>query len=197
MATHPELSTKNKSVTSHWFLVWRGISLFMTVFFLLASAVNINDGDWYIWVPIYLIPAVLASAIVIRPDVHENRVWSTLAVIHFAFCLAYTVYQVVLLIEAITGELKNPLEHEEGREMAGLLIIMAWLGICRFTNLGRPDGAVSNRSLMNALLLLTVMLAVIPLGIWSLCFVHDWHTKLGHCKGMFQEFSDFEKSKEL
>ena len=38
---------------------------------------------------------------------------------------------------------------------------------------------------MNALLLMTVTLTFIPLLTWALCFVSDWHTRLGHCKGMF------------
>lgn len=39
--------------------------------------------------------------------------------------------------------------------------------------------------MMNALLLITVTLTFIPLLTWSLCYVGDWHTRLGHCKGMF------------
>lgn len=38
---------------------------------------------------------------------------------------------------------------------------------------------------MNALLLITLTLTFIPLLTWSLCYVGDWHTRLGHCKGMF------------
>lgn len=41
---------------------------------------------------------------------------------------------------------------------------------------------------MNALLLITVTLTFIPLLTWSLCYVGDWHTRLGHCKGMFWWF---------
>ena len=36
-------------------------------------------------------------------------------ILHFTLCLAYAVYQVVLLFEAIKGEIRNPLEQEEGR----------------------------------------------------------------------------------
>lgn len=48
----------------------------------------------------------------------------------------------------------------------------------------RPVHA-SNKQMMNALLLITVTLTFIPLLTWSLCYVGDWHTRLGHCKGMF------------
>uniref|UniRef100_K1QXC1 Uncharacterized protein n=1 Tax=Magallana gigas TaxID=29159 RepID=K1QXC1_MAGGI len=72
------------------------------------------------------------------------------------------LWMVVLLFEAIKGELKNPLEQEEGRPVHA-----------------------SNKQMMNALLLITVTLTFIPLLTWSLCYVGDWHTRLGHCKGMF------------
>lgn len=68
--------------------------------------------------------------------------------------------------------------------MGGLLIIIAWTSIARFTTVGRPVHA-SNKQMMNALLLITVTLTFIPLLTWSLCYVGDWHTRLGHCKGMF------------
>ncbi|KAL8574128.1 hypothetical protein ACOMHN_067180 [Nucella lapillus] len=166
--------------------VWRVINLCMALFFGLAAVVNINDGDWYLWVPIYMIPSVLCLVVAANPHLMENKLWSGLCMVHFTLCLAYTIYQGALLAEALAGQVKNPLQHEEGREMGGLFIILSWLGISSFTNLGRPSASASNRNLMNALLLMTITLAVLPLLLWSLCFVSDWHTKIGHCSGMFQ-----------
>ena len=37
----------------------------------------------------------------------------------------------------------------------------------------------------NALLLMAGMLGLLPLAVWTLCFVSGLHTKLGHCRGMF------------
>ncbi|KAK7112472.1 transmembrane protein 220-like [Littorina saxatilis] len=175
----------DKAPYGPWVSVWRGINLFMAVFFLLATIANVNDGDWYIWMPIYMIPALLGLVVAAKPQFIETRLWSSLSVIHFTLCLAYAIYQGAVLVETLAGQVKNPLQHEEGREMGGLFIILAWLGISRFTSLGRPNSPVSNRSMMSALLLMTVTLAVLPLLMWSLCFVSDWHTKLGHCNGMF------------
>ncbi|XP_076444998.1 transmembrane protein 220-like isoform X2 [Babylonia areolata] len=181
MSDHQAAGTAGPGV-----LVWRGINLCMATFFLLATVVNINDDDWYLWVPVYAIPSVLCLVVAAYPSFMERKVWNWLCIIHFTLCLAYAIYQGALLAEALAGQVKNPLEHEEGREMGGLFIILTWLGISSFTNVGRPSAPASNRSLMTALLLMTVTLAVLPLFLWSLCFVSDWHTKIGHCSGMFK-----------
>ncbi|KAK3575844.1 hypothetical protein CHS0354_008026 [Potamilus streckersoni] len=166
-------------------LVWRFVCLLMTLFFFMAALFNINDSDWYLWVPIYGVPWLVSLPLVIKPELLETKVWTYISVIHLTLCCAYCLYTVVLVFEAINGQLTNPLKHEEGREMAGLLIVIAWLTICRFTNIGRPGDIVSNKTMMSALLVMTITLAVLPLFIWSLCLVSDWHTRLGHCKDMF------------
>ncbi|XP_048763045.1 transmembrane protein 220-like isoform X1 [Ostrea edulis] len=164
--------------------VWRIINLVLGVFFTLAGLVNLNDGDWYLWVPVYGVSALLCLPLVLKPQWSVSKIWNTVVTILFTLCLTYAVYQVVLLFEAIKGEMQNPLEKEEGREMGGLLIIIAWTSVARFTTIGRPVHA-SNKQMMNALLLITVTLTFIPLFTWSLCYVADWHTRLGHCNGMF------------
>ncbi|XP_071106840.1 transmembrane protein 220-like [Haliotis cracherodii] len=169
-----------------WEHVWRAINIFMLLFFSLAAFYNLNDSDWYLWVPIYVIPAVLCLPIIAKPSLSENKIVGWMSVVHFTLCLAYSGYQIITMIQVISGRIENPLQHEEGREMGGLLIIIAWLGICRFTSLGRPHTTAMNRSLMNALVLMSVTLAVLPLFTWALCFVGDWHQKLGHCNGMFR-----------
>jgi hypothetical protein len=45
----------------------------------------------------------------------DNKVWGSVCAIHFALCLAYGIYQGSLLLEALGGQVKNPLQHEEGR----------------------------------------------------------------------------------
>lgn len=167
-------------------LVWRGINLTMAVFFFLAAYVNLNDDDWYLWTPIYALPGLLCLPLVIKPELAENKFWSSTMVIHFTLCCAYALYQIVLLLEAVGSKVENPLQHEEGREMGGLLILITWLGVSRFTDIGRPSKSVSSKGYMSALLLMMVTLTILPLFIWSLCFISDWHTKLGHCTGMFR-----------
>ncbi|KAL3875597.1 hypothetical protein ACJMK2_033564 [Sinanodonta woodiana] len=118
-------------------LVWRIVCLLMTLFFFMAAFFNINDPDWYLWVPIYALPGLMSLPLVFKPELLERKVWTYFSVIHLTLCCAYCLYTVVLVFEAINGQLTNPLKHEEGREMAGLLIVITWLAICRFTNIGR------------------------------------------------------------
>lgn len=165
--------------------VWRVINLIMAVFFLLAALANMNDYDWYLWVPIYILPGLLSAYVVFKPSAAESKYWNSAVVIHFTLCCAYGLYQIVLLLEIVSNKLQNPLQHEVGREMGGLLIIITWLGLCRFTNIGRPNAPVTNKGLMSALLLMTVTLTILPLFLWSICFVSDWHKRIGHCNGMF------------
>jgi len=59
------------------------------------------------------------------------------------------------------------------------------LNVIFFTLYFRPGTNVTNKTMMNALLLMIITLALLPLVTWSLCLVGDWHKKLGHCKEMF------------
>ncbi|KAL4239438.1 hypothetical protein ACF0H5_000253 [Mactra antiquata] len=181
-----DLASKGTQIKPGIMYVWRAINCVMTVFFLLAAYVNMNDPDWYIWGPIYLVPGLLSLAVTVQPTTVDSVMWSSSTVIHFTLCCAYTFYQIVLLMEAIGNKMENPLQHEAGREMGGLLIIITWLGISRFTNIGRPNAAVTSKGMMSALLLMSVTLTLLPLFLWSLCFISDWHTRIGHCSGMFK-----------
>lgn len=165
--------------------VWRVINFTMAVFCFLAVLVNVNDDDWYLWIPIYIIPAILCTLIAWNPHLTGNKIWNSLCDMHIVLCIAYAVYQVTLLVAVLGGQMKNPLQYEEGREMGGLFIILAWIGLSRFSSIGRPDVLVTNTRLMNGLLWITVFLAIVPLSLWSLCYISDWHNQIGHCNGMF------------
>ncbi|OWF52723.1 uncharacterized protein LOC110447359 isoform X2 [Mizuhopecten yessoensis] len=167
--------------------VWQFINIIMTVFFCLAAFVNLNDDDWFVWVPGYAVPGLLSLTVAIKPSIANTTVWGSVAVIDFTLSCAYAIYAVVIALEALGHQVANPLQHEEGREMGGVFIIIFWLGIARFTNIGRPGTSVTNKNLMNALLLMTITLTLLPLLTWSLCFVSDWHTKLAHCNNMFKQ----------
>ncbi|WAQ95519.1 TM220-like protein [Mya arenaria] len=184
----PEADRGGLKQTFQIMYVWQAVNLVMAMFFSLAALANLNDDDWYLWMPLYVVPALFAVSVVARPQLADNTLWNSGLVVHLTLCCAYALYQVVLLLEALSGNFQqNPLGHEAGREMGGLIIIIAWLVMCRFTSIARPSGSISNRSLMSALLLMSVTLAVLPLFLWSLCFVSDWHTRIAHCSGMFSK----------
>ncbi|XP_064618938.1 transmembrane protein 220-like [Lineus longissimus] len=166
-----------------WCIIWRSINFIMVVFFLLAAFVNVNDPDWILWVPIYLVPAVFSISIVISPTLPDNEVWRMSCVLCLALNIAHAIYLSVLVLEVLSGRIENPIQHEEGRELAGTVIIIIWLSLCAFTSLGRSK---PGQGAMNMLLLMTGVFGTLPLFLWGLCFVSDWHTRIGHCKDMFR-----------
>ncbi|KAH3799773.1 transmembrane protein 220-like [Dreissena polymorpha] len=182
-----QLKSEAKKSKPGMMYVWQAVNLVMALFFGLAAFANSNDGDWYIWCPIYTIPVLLSISIVIWPQLNENKIWNTVSVFHLLACSLYAVYQIFVLLSDLGGKIENPLQHETGREMGGLLIIIAWLGLSRFSSIARPGAGMSNKGLMGALLLLVLTLTVMPLFLWSICFISDWHTRLGHCNGMFKK----------
>ncbi len=78
-------------------------------------------------------------------------------------------------------DINNPLIHEEGRELGGLLIILLWLFACRFTSIG---SSAPRAGYGKAPLLVTLVLGCLPLAVWGLCFVEGLG-HLGHCTDMF------------
>ncbi|GIX76639.1 transmembrane protein 220 [Caerostris darwini] len=126
---------KQKSAESVGKIIWRGANAMMTIFFVMASGVQFNDPDPYLWVPLYGTAAVLTTLVTVRPSLSENQIWRCIYWIHAAFCTAMFVYVLVQLVMVSTnpqtdGSL-NPLTYEEGREMAGVMITAVWLFICK------------------------------------------------------------------
>ena len=93
----------------------RFFAMLGTVLFLLAGAVQYNDPDPYIWIPVYLIPALICLTAV------SGRLhW----IIPIAVSgLAYVGFAVMAL--QVFGQ--QPLFCEEAREMWGLLVTALWL----------------------------------------------------------------------
>uniref|UniRef100_A0A0B6Z2F8 Transmembrane protein 220 n=1 Tax=Arion vulgaris TaxID=1028688 RepID=A0A0B6Z2F8_9EUPU len=166
--------------------VWRVINLIMAVFFTLASYANTNDDDWYVWVPIYTVPALLSTSAVIKPSCTESQSWKLVISLDFALCLLYGVYQMIALCKVMANDLKNPLIYEEGREMVGLFIILCWTGATRFFLFRSNKSDRGSQQLITAIFWMTIFLALIPLFLWSLCFISDWHKHFGHCNSMFK-----------
>ncbi|GFY66005.1 uncharacterized protein TNIN_441161 [Trichonephila inaurata madagascariensis] len=61
-------SEKQKSAESGGKIIWRGANAMMTLFFVLASGVQFNDPDPFLWVPLYGTAAILTATITIRPN---------------------------------------------------------------------------------------------------------------------------------
>ncbi len=93
----------------------RWFSILGTVVFLLGAALQFNDPDPHIWIPIYLIPALICLGVV-SGKLH----W---LVPIAASGLAYVGFAVMAL--QVFGE--HSLFSEEAREMWGLLVMGLWM----------------------------------------------------------------------
>ena len=93
----------------------RFFSILGAVLFLLGAAVQYNDPDRYIWIPVYLIPSLVCLAAV-SGKLH----WIFPIVVSG---LAYVGFAVMAL--QVFGQ--QPLFSEEAREMWGLLVTGLWM----------------------------------------------------------------------
>lgn len=155
---------------------WRLANGFMALFFAFATYVQLNDPDPVIWMLIYAIPCFLCIALVIDSSLQDHYVWRYTAVIHVGVSILGIFYSLsVLFTTEITS--KNPLEYEEGREIGGLLIITAWLGLCWLRKLGSFSEA--NVFFWSA----TVAVSLTPFVLLGY-YVNTWDVSAiqGHCK---------------
>lgn len=86
---------------------WRIMCAIMVVFFTMSSVVQHNDPDWFIWVPVYVLPAFISFAQVIRVQIRETPVFQV--VVKFAL-LIYCILDIKLFAQLIS---KNSGEEDE------------------------------------------------------------------------------------
>ncbi|XP_029913499.1 transmembrane protein 220 [Myripristis murdjan] len=166
-----EVCTEKSS--SPWLLVvWRVCNVFMSVFFALATYVQINDPDAGVWMVGYGVPAALCVALGLKPQVTEFLAWRRLADLHVMIStgviatLGWTLYQ-----ERIT----DVFQQEEGREFSGLALTVVWLLLCRH----------SGRSAVGMLRVSTaVAITAFPFVAWLYYYINkelrsNWPS---HCK---------------
>ena len=85
--------------------------------FLVAAIIQYNDPDPYIWIPIYMLPALVCFFSIPRA-IH----WIVPLMISG---ITYTGF--ILMAKRVFSE--QPLFSEMAREMWGLLIIAVWMNI--------------------------------------------------------------------
>ncbi|KAM6957425.1 transmembrane protein 220 [Aplochiton taeniatus] len=113
--------------------IWKVCNLCMSLFFALATYVQINDPDAGMWMVGYGVPAVLCLLVGLKPHVTESLPWRRLADLHVLIStavvsmLGWTLYK-----EKIT----NIFQQEEGREFSGLMLTLVWLLLCRHSGSG-------------------------------------------------------------
>ena len=112
---------------------------FFVLVFILFAAVQYNDPDPYLWIPIYLYPALLCYFKVIQKPIHRMAYWAGFLV--FGVYAIYKMFDTNGIIDwvqfhnasniASTMKAEQPWV-EESREFFGLVIILIVLGINYF-----------------------------------------------------------------
>ncbi|XP_063512259.1 transmembrane protein 220 isoform X1 [Pongo pygmaeus] len=120
--------------------LWRACNGLMAAFFALAAFVQANDPDAELWVVVYTVPAVLTLLVGLNPQVTGNVVWKSISAIHILFCMVWAVGLASYLLRHTQ---QNILHEEEGRELSGLVIITAWIILCRSSSKLECNGAIS------------------------------------------------------
>jgi len=111
-------------------------NIFFSVVFILFAVVQYNDPDPYLWVPIYLYPALLCFLKFIQKPISRIAYWAGFLV--FGVYAIYKMFDTNGIIDwvqfhnasniASTMKAEKPW-IEESREFFGLVIILIVLGI--------------------------------------------------------------------
>ncbi|KAA8585518.1 hypothetical protein FQN60_004212, partial [Etheostoma spectabile] len=97
-----------QEVNSWLSVMWRVCNLFMSLFFALATYVQINDPDAGLWMVGYGVPAVLCAFIGLTPHLTETLPWRRVADLH------------VMVSSSVVAI-----------EFSGLMLTIVWLLMCR------------------------------------------------------------------
>ncbi|KAL0993353.1 hypothetical protein UPYG_G00106510 [Umbra pygmaea] len=158
--------------TNFSLIIWRVCNVCMSLFFALASYVQINDPDAGLWMVCYAVPANLCLLISIKPNITETLLWRRIAKLHVLLSTAVVCMLGWTLYKA---RITDIFQQEEGREFSGLLLTIFWLLLCQS----------SGRNSIGTLRLSTaVAITVIPILAWLYYYINtelrtNWPL---HCK---------------
>ncbi|KAM6469817.1 transmembrane protein 220 isoform 2-T2 [Liasis olivaceus] len=132
----------------------------------------INDPDPGLWIVVYSVPASLSLAVSLNPSITDNIVWRSISDLHSAACV---VGSAMLGYSLVTSAQNNILHEEEGRELFGLMIVTAWMSLCRNS---------AKNSLSGFHLVIAILLSLSPFVMWLYIYVNtemraSWPS---HCK---------------
>eukprot|EP01103_Thecamoeba_quadrilineata_P020464 TRINITY_DN8793_c0_g1_i1.p1 TRINITY_DN8793_c0_g1~~TRINITY_DN8793_c0_g1_i1.p1 ORF type:complete len:155 (-),score=16.47 TRINITY_DN8793_c0_g1_i1:99-563(-) len=127
---------------------------FMSLFFCFAGLLQINDPDPHVWLPVYIIAALLSALTCMQ----RNEV-RYISFIYGTFCLVWGIS--IFLDLPSTSSYGEIFSFEEGRELGGLLIIA-------FEMFLSCASLFSTNKLINFLFLLSAAFALVAivLGIF-------------------------------
>ncbi len=165
----------------------------MSLFFVAAAYVQLNDPDPHLWIPVYLVPAAICAWQALQ---HVLGLWPLSAsVIHLAMLMAAGVLAQTapkaLATLSSSGWSLQTMEVEEVRESSGLVVILLFLLINLFM---LHDGCKSAKQTGGpglataALVALPVALAV-AWGLWAKALGSGMVHVAEHCEGLGPEIA--------
>jgi len=123
-------------------------NIFFSVVFTLFAVVQYNDPDAYLWIPIYLYPALLCYLKFAQKPISKMAYWAGFLV--FGVYAIYKMFDTNGIIDwvqfhnasniASTMKAEKPW-IEESREFFGLLIILIVLGINYIQKTSHPSAS--------------------------------------------------------
>ncbi|MXQ89421.1 hypothetical protein E5288_WYG000863 [Bos mutus] len=134
---------------------------------------GVNDPDAELWVVMYTIPATLTLLVGLNPLVTGNFIWKSVSAIHIFLCVLWAIS---LAYNLLLHKKQNLLHEEEGRELFGLVIITAWLGLCHSSSKAPGGGRIQ--------LAIATTVAFLPFISWVYIYINkemrsSWPD---HCK---------------
>ncbi|XP_040917695.1 transmembrane protein 220 [Toxotes jaculatrix] len=154
------------------FVIWQVCNVCMSLFFALATYVQINDPDAGLWMVGYGVPAALCAFIGFKPHVTETLPWRRVADLHVMISSAVTAMLGWTLYKQRVTQI---FQQEEGREFSGLMLTVVWLLLCRH----------SGRAPVGMLRVFTAAaITVFPIVAWLYYYINkelrsNWPS---HCK---------------
>ena len=126
----------------------KSFNIFFCVIFILFAVVQYNDPDAYLWMPIYLYPALLCYLKFIQKPISTIAYWAGFLV--FGVYAIYKMFDTNGIIDwvqfhnasniASTMKAEKPW-IEESREFFGLVIILIVLGINYIKKSNHPSSS--------------------------------------------------------
>ncbi|XP_060251424.1 transmembrane protein 220 isoform X3 [Ovis aries] len=134
---------------------------------------QVNDPDAELWVVVYTIPATLTLLVGLNPLVTGNFIWKSVSATHICLCVLWAIS---LAYNLLLHKKQNLLHEEEGRELFGLVIITAWLGLCHSSSKAPGGGRIQ--------LAIATTVALLPFISWVYIYINkemrsSWPA---HCK---------------
>jgi len=98
--------------------------LFLVVnsLFILFAVLNINDPDWFLWVPTYFL--VVASTVAYQKKLINKKVVNILMV-YLLFIFAFSFFGLIEVLDKNSDTMINM--KESNREAFGALLALGWI----------------------------------------------------------------------